>query len=185
MDPKVIIIIAVILVLVIIGYIIYISKRNQEIDETILENKQCKAIKVKNKGYDYVLVKDNLEIYVKVAYIPKHSQVCINSKETWRLNWNTFKTEIGSSYSNNRYMDELVNFLRNDIVLKDQNKKVLKYIVLYKTCEGIVRYLNESELDVVTIKTSPYGYKIGKFDSFNKDLEYILKESEMGFSHKY
>lgn len=185
MDPKVIIIIAVILVLVIIGYIIYISKRNKEIDETILENKQCKAIKVKNKGYDYVLIKDELEIYVKLAYIPKHSQVCINSKETWRLNWNTFKTEIGSSYSNNRYMDELVNFLRNDIVLKEQNKKVLKYIVLYKTCEGIVRYLNESELDVVTIKTSPYGYKIGKFDSFNEDLEYILKESEMSFSDKY
>lgn len=184
MDPKVIIIIAVILVLVIIGYIIYISKRNKEIDKTILENKQCKALKVKNKGYDFVLVKDNLEIYIKIAYIPKHSQVCINSKETWRLNWNTFKTEIGSSYSNNRYMDELVNFLKNDIVLKDKDKKVLKYIVLYKTCEGIVRYLNESELDVVTIKNSPYGYKVGKFDAFNEDLEYILNESLSSLNDK-
>ncbi len=174
MEPEIIITIGIILVLVIIAYIIYKIKREKEISKVILENKYCKAIKIKNKGYDYVLKKNDIEIYVKIAYIPKYSQVCINSKETWRLNWNTFKTEKGSAYSNNRYMDELVGFLRNDIKVKDDNKKVLKYVILYKTCEGIVRYLNESELDVVNIKDKPYGYKVGTFKNFENDLEYIL-----------
>ena len=174
MEPEIFIIIGIVLVLVIIAYIIYIIKREKEISKVILENKFCKAIKVKNKAYDYVLKKDNIEIYVKLAYIPKYSQVCINSKETWRLNWNTFKTEKGSAYSNNRYMDELVGFLKNELIVKDERKKVLKYVLLYKTCEGIVRYLNESELDVVTIKDKPYGYKVGTFMNFDNDLEYIL-----------
>lgn len=174
MEPEIIIIISVILVLVIIAYIIYRIKREKYISKIILENKHCKAIKAKNKAYDYVLKKDNIEIYIKLAYIPRYSQVCINSKETWRLNWNTFKTEKGSAYSNNRYMDELVGFLKNDIIVKDETKKVIKYILLYKTCEGIVRYLNESDLDVVSIKEKPYGYRVGKFDNFENDLEYIL-----------
>lgn len=174
MEPEIFITIGVILVLVVIAYIIYLIKREKNISKVILENNFCKAIKVKNKAYDYVLKKDDIEIYIKLAYIPKYSQVCINSKETWRLNWNTFKTEKGSAYSNNRYMDELVGFLKSDIIVKDENKKVLKYVVLYKTCEGIVRYLNESELDVVTIKDKPYGYRVGTFDNFENDLEYIL-----------
>lgn len=178
MDPKVFIIIACILLVFITIYFINKSKQEKEIDNTIMNNSSCKAVKVKGKAYDYVLIKDNVEIYVKIAFINKYSQVCINSKETWKLSWNTLKTEKGRGYSNNRYLDELVSFLKNDIIVKDSNKKVLKYILLYKTCEGIVRYLNESELDVVGIEDTPYGYKVGKFDNFNKDLEYILNNIE-------
>lgn len=178
MDPKIVIIIVCILAIFIIIYFINKSKQEKEIDNTIMNNSLCKAVKAKGKGYDYVLIKDNVEIYVKVAFINKNSQVCINSKETWKLSWNTFKTEKGRGYSNSRYLDELVSFLKNDIIVKDNNKKVLKYVLLYKTCEGIVRYLNESELDVVRIKDTPYGYKVGKFDEFNNDLEYILNNIE-------
>lgn len=178
MDPKIVIIIVCILAIFIIIYFINKSKQEKEIDNTIMNNSLCKVVKAKGKGYDYVLIKDNVEIYVKVAFINKNSQVCINSKETWKLSWNTFKTEKGRGYSNSRYLDELVSFLKNDIIVKDNNKKVLKYILLYKTCEGIVRYLNESELDVVKIKDTPYGYKVGKFDEFNNDLEYILNNIE-------
>ena len=178
MDPKIFIIIGIILIIILVIYLIYINKRKKLIDKTLLENKLCECVKVKNKAYDYVLRKDNIDIYVKIAYIPKYSQICINSKETWRLNWNTFKTEKGKGYQNNRYLDELVNFLGKDIIQKDNTKKALKYIILYKECESIVRYLNESELDVVSIKDSPYGYKLGTFTNFNEDLVYILNNLE-------
>lgn len=178
MDPKIFIIIGVILIIILFIYILYINKRKNLIDQTIKANMFCECISVKNKQYDYVLRKDNLDIYVRLVYIPKYSQVCINSKETWRLNWNTFKTEKGKGYQNNRYLDELVNFLKKDIIQKDGSRKTLKYIILYKTCEGIVRYLNESELDVVTIKDSPYGYKVGTFANFYDDLEYIVNNLE-------
>ena len=53
---------------------------------------------------------------------------------------------------------------------------LLKLIFVYKRYDEIVRYLNETELDVIDFNKSPYGYKITCYDNFIKDLEILSKK---------
>ena len=159
----------IIIVLVLIKFIRN-AVRRKNIEKQLSQYNEFKLIKAHNKGYDYVLRSEDKDIYIKIAYTMKHSQICINSKETWKLSYSFFKKEYGLSYQSSRYMDELVNFLDNDI---QTNRKYLKLIYLYKGVESIIRYLNESELDVVDIEKSPYGYKITSYNTFDKDINII------------
>ena len=64
--------------------------------------------------------------------------------------------------------------MKNDIITK---RPYLKVVFLYKRCDKIVRYLNETELDVIDINKSPYGYKITSFEKFSSDLDILLKKT--------
>lgn len=163
----------IVLFLIIIYYLFKNIRDSKRINDLFLKHSdKYQLIKVKKREYDYVLKTDDKEIYIKIAKIPYNSLITINSKETWRLSWNTFKKERGAIYDSNRYMDELINYLKNDI---KSNNNVLKVIFLYKHVDRITRYLNETELDVVDINTTPCGYKITSYETFEKDLNVLLK----------
>ena len=166
----------IIFVLILISLIIsFHIISNVIIDKKIFKllnsyNDKYTLIKSK-KYYDYVLRRGNLDIYVCILKIPRYSQICINSKDTWKLSYNTFKNDNSKAYSNSRYLDEIKYFLKNDIKTE---KQYLKLIFVYKGYNEIIRYLNETELDVIDINKSPYGYKITSFNTFDKDIDVIL-----------
>ena len=137
-------------------------------------NDRYQLIKAKRKSYDYVLRTEDLDIYLCVLKVPKHCEICINSKETWKLSYSFTKNDPGKAYSSFRYLNEIEYFLKNDIITK---RPYLKVVFLYKRCDKIVRYLNETELDVIDITKSPYGYKITSFENFSADLDILLKKT--------
>lgn len=139
---------------------------------TLLQNVEGKGFvleAVKNKNYDFIIENKDLIIYLKAAYIPSNSSVTINSKSTWRLQWGGYKA--GRAYPHDRYLNELTPFL-NETIKKD--KKFLKVIMLYPGTEKVLMYLNESELDVVDINKTPYGYKVTTYNTFMDDFAKII-----------
>lgn len=120
--------------------------------------------------YDFIIDKNNLKMYIKVVDIPSNSMITINSKDTWKLSYGGSKSNLGRSYPNSKYLDELKPFLKMNI--KDE-MPFLKVILLNKETEKIVRYLNESELEVVTINDTPYGYKILSLSKFEEELKVL------------
>lgn len=156
-------------------YIIHNLVINKKIEDCLKINSanyNFELIRAKKKVYDYLLKSEDINVYVKVLMIPKHSQITINAIDTWRLSWSTFKTDVGKSYINDRYLDEIKSFLGARINIE---KKNLKLIFLYREAESIVRYLNETELDVIDIDKTPYGYKITSFNHFSEDIKKIIK----------
>ena len=171
---KYLIVVLVLIFIYIIIRIIIKIKQDKDIYKLLKNNeKEYQLIKVKKKAYDYVLRFEDIDVYLCVLKIPKYSQICINSKDTWKLSYNTFKQDKGKAYSNSRYLDEIKYFLKNDI---ESKKNYLKLVFVYKRYDEIVRYLNETELDVIDFNKSPYGYKITSYDNFIKDLEILSKK---------
>lgn len=133
--------------------------------------KRYELFEARSKGYDFVLKNDKVNIYIKYCTIPSNSQICINAKETWVLNSGGNKNNKGRAYPNKTFLKDLEYYLKNDI---EDDNKALKVVLLYKKTEGIVRYINESELETVDIKKSPYGYKVMQYATFNEEIDYIL-----------
>ena len=133
-----------------------------------------KYIEEKNQKYDFILTNDVYEIFVKIAKIPRNSSVTINSKETWQLRWGGKRK--GRNYPNSRYLNELQPFLKSNVTSKD--KETIRLVLLYPTTEVVLKYLNESEIATVTPSSVSHGFKVLKYDEFNKEFDklFILKE---------
>lgn len=167
------IVLTIIIILILVRIIIKIKTDKDIFNLLNKYGDKYTLVKARKKAYQYVLRTDDLDIYVCVLKIPPHSQICINAKETWKLSYNTFKKDKGSGYSASRYLSEIEYFLKNDI---NTNKNYLKLILVYKDTEEIVRYLNETELDVIDFSKTPYGYKITTYTNFSRDLDILLKK---------
>ncbi len=152
-----VIILLVILAILIIFYMIKNIKTNKVIYNKL--NEICESFGYtleKGKDADYTLKKDSFCINVLVSKIPKNSSVTINSKLTWCLRWGGKRN--GRSYPNQRYMNELIPFLK--IKVEDN---VLKLIILFPKTEKVQKYLNESEIALVNKNELVYDYKIVSF----------------------
>ncbi|HHU56584.1 MAG TPA: hypothetical protein GXZ48_07920 [Acholeplasmataceae bacterium] len=143
---------------------VYEMLRELETDEFLLT--PCKG-----RNYDFTLENDEILMLIKILHVPKNSCVTINSKYTWRLSWGGSSKKLGRVYPKNRYLNEIIPFLKE--IRKDE-KKVLKVIMIYPNTEKVLRYLNESELDVVTVKDMPYGYKVATYASFVQEFNDII-----------
>lgn len=124
-----------------------------------------------NKPYDYTLESDDLLIYIKFVFIPRNSMITINNRATWRLSWGGNPSKLGKPYPNHRYMKEIVEFANFHV---KKEKKTLKLFLVYDKADKIIMYLNESELDFVTAKNMPYGYKVTNFSSIEEDFNDII-----------
>ena len=174
------IIVGIILMIFFVLSIIIKTKRKKKIYKLLYDNQfnehKYTLIGVnkdgnKKKEYDYILKFDDLHIYIKYYFLPSNSQICINAKETWVLNYGGSKSNYGRVYPNKMFLDDLKYYLKNDM---EGDDKALKVVLLYKSVEGIVMYLNESELAVVDIRMTPYNYKIMQYDHFEEELDYIV-----------
>ncbi len=130
----------------------------------------------KGKNYNYTIEKENTILYIKLLCIPHNSTVTINSKDTWQLSWGGSTAKPGRVYPRQKYLDEMKPFLRQNILKEnnDENKKVRKVILIYKKTEKVLRYLNESELDIVSVSDSPYGYKVAQFAKIDEEIDKLF-----------
>lgn len=122
--------------------------------------------RIKNELYHYQLQKGEITYLINVCLIPANSTVTINSRDTWSLTWGGNPQNKGRAYRHQRYLNELIPFLR-----KDYDEHYLKVIVLYPHTENILRYLNESDLEIVKPSSTPYGYKVTSFSKLIEDLK--------------
>jgi len=174
-----------VLIIIVIGFGVYLVVNpmltRKNIYQLFLDNQnkdgkeRYEIIEARKKSYDYCLKAEYVHLYIRYVSIPSNSQICINAKETWALSYGGNQKNKGRVYPNKTYLDELTHFLQNDI---KGDELALKVILLYKKTEGIVRYLNESELETIDIKKTPYGYKVMQCACFQEELEYILKYYE-------
>lgn len=158
--------------LIIIGIISYfITKAKNKIIydeiELFVREKGFNFEKVNNSNYNIVLSNDELKIYICLIKIPSNSSVTINSKTTWCLRFGGLR--VGRNYPNKRYMNEITGFLKQDI---EKNER--KIIVLYPNTEKILKYVNESDLCLISSKDTPYGYKVVTYPNLYKDFDLLL-----------
>lgn len=155
--------IAIAILLVCFGVISYLINKGKDSllfseFEKLLSEKNISYNKVKNDNYNYIMNINDRNYYVRFMKVPTNSQVTINSKTTWCLQFGGSRK--GRSYPNKKYMNELSSFLRMKLPLDTD----LKIIVLYPSTERILRYLNESEISEVFPIDTPNGYKVISYD---------------------
>ena len=120
--------------------------------------------------YDYLIENKEVVIYIKKAKIPSNSSVTINARNTWCLRWGGKR--VGRSYPNMRYMKELIPYL----ICEYQNeKKVIKVVLIYPDTEVILKYLNESELATVKPLDNNYGTRAIRFLDFEEAFKELIK----------
>lgn len=169
-------IISVIIILIVMFFIIMIlipKLKYNKAKKVLLTYPNVKE--VKNKKYDFIMETKDKKYLIKVIDIPSNSLITINSKETWRLSWGGPKRDLGRAYPNHKYLDELKPFLMMPL---NSETPITKIILLVDETEKIVKYLNESELEVVTFKDSPYGYKIMELKKIDEQMQELgIKKS--------
>lgn len=121
----------------------------------------------KKKYYDFTIEDDKVKIFIRVLDVPSNSMITINSKDTWVVQWGGSSKDFGRAYPNKKYLDEIKDFLKKEY---ESEKKVYKIILINKCTEKVVRYLNESELAVVTFKDTVYGYKIMELTKLEEQM---------------
>lgn len=124
----------------------------------------------KKKYYDFTVENEEVKLFIRVLDVPKNSMITINSKDTWCLSWGGSSKDLGRAYPNKKYLDEISPFLRKEY---ESEKKVYKIILVNESTEKIVRYLNESELAVVTFNDTPYGYKIMELSKLEEQMNIL------------
>lgn len=124
----------------------------------------------KRKLYDFKITTTQKNLYLTFISVPKNSIVTINSLRTWRLSWGGSPAKPGRNYPNQRYLNELTNFL----LAKIDDEKAQKVVVVYKTTEKILMYINESELEIVTSKDNPHGLKVIQYIDLAKDFSDLI-----------
>lgn len=166
-------VIAVVVLICLYHVFIFIqnSKNKKEVEEKIFsfksENLTITKASKQNK-YDYLITIGENKYYLKMSYIPSNSCVTINYKDTLVLRYGAKKGNFGRSYPKERYMNELVGFLNS----KYNGKKI---IVFYKSTEKILKYLNESDIGIVTYKDNPYDMKVMVYDDFINHFGEIIQ----------
>ena len=77
-----------------------------------------------------------------------------------------------------RYLDELGGFLKSNITSAD--KETIRLVLLYPSCEVILKYLNESEIATVTPESINHGFKAFKYSELKDNFNslFITKEKK-------
>lgn len=169
---NIIIIACILLIIIVGGTFLYKHLRRKKIIEKleqIAEKHNLKFEKSNDKKYDFLLISDAHHYLIKLAYIPSNSAVTVNSKDTWCLTWGGHKGNSGRVYPSKRYLVELVPFLR----MKD-SLSTTKVVILYPDTEKVLKYLNESEIEVVPTTSNAYKMKIITFRQLDDKFIDIL-----------
>ena len=162
-----------IVVIIILIYVFFIrpSKIKKMVDAKLISYfKELGYTEGKKSSlYNMLLTKDGQNLYFKYLIIPSNSQITINCKEKWRLQWGGNPDKPGRAYPNSRYLGEIENFAKANL----DGKKV--FIIYYST-EHILRYINECELETINITKTPYDYKIVCYNRFEEEIPYCINK---------
>ncbi len=116
---------------------------------------------VKRKTYDYIIEVGEKKFFIKTAFVPLNAAITINSKDTWNLAYGGSKNRPGRGYSRQRYLDELIGFLRGDF-------PGVKVVLIYPTIDKVQRYLNESEIVILTYKDAAHGIRFITYQDWDR-----------------
>ena len=162
-----------VVVIIILIYVFFIrpNKIKKMIDAKVMSYfKELGYIEGKKSNlYNMLLTKDGKNLYFKYVIIPSNSQITINCKEKWRLQWGGNPGKPGRAYPNSRYLGEIEDFAKANL----DGKKI--FIVYYST-EHILRYINECELETIDITKTPYDYKIVCYNKFEEEIPYCINK---------
>lgn len=167
MPTLIISIIVMVILFIIMMYVIPGIKYNNA-KKKLMEYSNCKEHK--KKSYDFTIETEEVKLYIRLIDVPRNSMITINSKDTWCLSYGGSSKDLGRAYPNKKYLDELKSYLKKDFT---GEKKIYKIILVNECTEKIVRYLNESELAVVTFNDTPYGYKIMELTKLEEQLSLL------------
>lgn len=169
--PELFITLAVIVVVIYATSLIINAVQIKKVKEklnNICNNKSVQlSVGKKTNRFDYLIVKDNNKYYVKLCFIPSNSCVTINYKDTFNLKYGGNKNQLGRSYPKERYLNELVGFLNSNY----DGKKV---VLFCPSTEQVLKYLNESDIGIVTYADEPYGMKVMNFEDFVVHFDEIV-----------
>jgi len=106
---------------------------------------------IKGKTYHYEVETESKVYLIKVSqFNPKH-ELIITNQYYWCVNENIKNWKRSSA-------PDLISGVRDFVDLKiDLEKPVVKVSLIYPDCHNITRYLNESDVELVTYKKSAYG----------------------------
>ena len=156
--------VVIILLIVLIEMFFLPLYRKKKIEKKLLilceTNKQLNFKIAKKELYDFIIEDDLNIIFIKCLFISSNSMITINNKDTWVLSYGGISQEKGKAFPQQKYLNELVPFLKKEYKM---NKELKKIILVYPKTTQIVRYLNESELEEINIYKKPYGYQIMQF----------------------
>lgn len=162
-----------ILVIIIAIFVIKIVDpkiKKKKLEENLIEflNKEklpFKDNKSKSDLFDIQVVKENINIYIKLIIVPNYSEIQINNRATWEVKYGAGDT-VGKVQPHKRYLTEIVSFMN-----KNFGENTKKLVIFSPTPKKIVKYLNENEIDFVKSTTDVYGANVtsfGKYDIIKK-----------------
>ena len=173
MDYILYIIIVLIIIYIIVKAIVMPRVKKKKAEELLskYEEKGYKLSIGNKHNYDYILENEEIALFIKLITVPTNSQITINNVSTWLLSWGGDPNKLGRSYPNERFMAEVIDFIKADY---REDKTIIKLILVYPHTEKILRYINESELEIITPDKTPYGYKVSNFNNFDQDFDTII-----------
>ncbi len=130
------------------------------------ENKYTYIIH-KNQKYDITIENDEFLMYIRLVKLPKDSIVTVNSKSTWQLKYGKRKQK--REYLSSRFLNEIVPFLNFNPT--SEEKKIIRLVLFYPTCDMILKYLNESEIKEVKTTDTVYGFKTMPYNKFYENFK--------------
>ena len=177
----IIIIFGIVLLYFLVTFIVNKMKENlayDEIEEFAI-SRGYRYQKSTDKRYDCLIEGDDFVMYLTLTRVPAKSTITINSKTTWCLRFGGVRK--GKGYSSKRYLNELNPFLNFNPDKNGSFKTIYKVVIFYPDTEGILKYLNESEISEIKPENISFGYKAISykklFDEFDNLL--ILNQKEL------
>ena len=128
--------------------------------------------KSKDKRYDIEIEDDDFIMYIAMCKVPTSSTITINSKTTWCLRFGGKRK--GKGYSSKRYLTELSSFLNFNPEKSKSMKTIYKVVIFYPDTEGILKYMNESEIMEIKPENISFGYKAVTYKKFYDEFDNLL-----------
>lgn len=121
----------------------------------------------------FIITIHHKKIDVKWIQVPAHSLLTINSKVTWKISYGGNPNKPGRVYPNERFLTELKPFLMSTKIAD------MKLILLFKSVEKRVMYLNESELEILSATSKPHGVYVLTYNELEDQFIEILKSENV------
>ncbi len=164
--------IALLLIIVfsIIFSVIFFKYRNRKIRDLLEEVGKSNSFFLQdtdNKIYDFELENSDYKLLIKLVYVPANSSVTINSRNTWCLRYGGSPTR---GYTNMKYLKRLIPFLEYKVL----EKKTRKILLIFPQTNKVQRYLNESEIAILTPGEPVYDYRVISYLEFAARFQDLL-----------
>ena len=154
-------IIIIILVLIVIGFAVFISIKSGNIKSSLETNFYNKikelgydVTNIEFKCYNQIIKNNNVTFLVKTIKIPEHAEIQINNKVTWEIKYGAGNTP-GKAQPYKKMLKDISEFMN-----LETKENEIKLVIATPHPKKIVKYINECEIVFVTPYTDVYGTRL-------------------------